>query len=402
MPKTRKNNSGSYQNRNGRHIIQWSLNGKRKTKSFKSEKAALAFLESVAKCHTLLKISEYFNKWIENRPNTPSNYGYKVRFAKHWAPIIGHLAPGDLNIPILKESIGIFKKNGLSKATVGLNFRILSSFLSELVENGIIQQNYVSQLSSKTKKEFKSIKDPAKIPFIKNIQDISRIYTWMNGISKSASLAFAIGALAGLRLNEIRALSWEDIDFDQHLIHVRWQAGSSQDGEDRLRAPKNKTERMVPISNDLYIILQKWFEQTQGNGWLIRPTFSNDKNKKFIGKNHLTGLLKRALKVLKINKLNWYAGTRHTFATHYIMGGGNMGKLKEILGHSSIQTTERFYLHLIPGKYSEEDRNIIKVELKNYEKPQDWKLKEIDSKIRGDLLPSDGHWNERDSRPNGE
>jgi integrase len=159
---------------------------------------------------------------------------------------------------------------------------------------------------------------------------------------------------------------------------------------------------MVPISNDLYIILQKWFEQTQGNGWLIRPTFSNDPNKKFIGKDHLTGLLKRALRVLKINKLNWYAGTRHTFATHYIMNGGKMGTLKEILGHSSIQTTERYYLHLIPGKYSEEDRNIIKVELKNYEKPEDWKLKEIDSKIRGDLLPSDGHWNERDSRPNGE
>ena len=113
-------------------------------------------------------------------------------------------------------------------------------------------------------------------------------------------------------------------------------------------------------------------------------------------------LLRRGLKVLKIGKLSWYAGTRHSFASHWVMAGGSLVKLKEIMGHASFSTTERSYLHLVPGQYSEADRNVIQVELKDYEKPKDWKLLDIDSKLRGELTPSDGHFNRRDSRPNGQ
>ena len=38
-------------------------------------------------------------------------------------------------------------------------------------------------------------------------------------------------------------------------------------------------------------------------------------------------------------------GTRHTFATHYMMDGGNLWDLQKILGHADIKTTERRYAH---------------------------------------------------------
>lgn len=407
--KKRKNNSGSYQNRDGRHIIQFLRDGKRHTKSFKTEENARAALKDLSKVKTDASTEEFpwnlntrFLIWIVSRGHSATNYGYKVRYCKHWGPIIGHLRPEDIDVAILKGAIATFKKKGLGKSSVGLLFRILSSFMSEMLEDGVIAKNPVQLLSKKTRGDLISIKDPSKNPFIKKLEDVSRIYTWLNGQSKSVSIGFALGALAGLRLNEIRALSWPDIDFENRLIHVRWQAGTAKDGTDRLRAPKNKTGRSVPISDSLYTILESWFERTLGEGWLIRPHYTDDKNKKFIGRAALTDLLRRAVSILKIPKLSWYAATRHTFASQWVMAGGSLVKLKEIMGHASFSTTERSYLHLVPGQYSNEDRNVLKVELKNHEKPVDWKLLDIDSKVRGDILPSDHWFNVRDSRPNGE
>ena len=406
MTKRRANNSGSYQQRGNRHVIQWSSDGKRRTKSYPTEIEARTALSEMDKLKLgkntdkSSNIAKLFKNWIEEKDPTPTFYGYWVRFNKHWEPIIGNLKPNELDGPLLKAAMPIFKKNGLSKSSIGLLFRILSSFLSEMVEDGLMEKNPVSLLS---KKGLKGPSDPAKVQFIKKLEDISRVYTWLNGYNKSVSIAFSIGVLAGLRINEIRGLSWQDIDFNNKVINIKWQAGTSRfDGADRLRPPKSQKSRIVPISNDLYKILQNWFETTRGEGWLVRPEYSNDVNKKFIGKDTLRLTLKKCLRVLKLPKLTWYSATRHTFASQWVIAGGSLVKLKEIMGHASFSTTERAYIHLIPGQFSETDRNVLQIELKNYEKMADWKLLEINSKVRGDLLPSDGHWNERDSRPNGQ
>jgi integrase len=104
-------------------------------------------------------------------------------------------------------------------------------------------------------------------------------------------------------------------------------------------------------------------------------------------------LFRRALKVLKISKMNFYAGTRHTYGSQFIMAGGSLTKLKEILGHSSSSTTEKYYVHLTTDKYSDADRNMVKVKLKDFEKPVDWRLlnKFDDLKIdpRHRIVPTD-------------
>src|ERR1022692_308763 len=197
MTKRRANNSGSYQNRNGRHIVQFCSNGKRLTRSFPSELEARTAMADLSKIRPKnfnkeLTIAQLFYKWNIGRPENPSNYGYKVRFTKHWEPIIGNLKPNELNTALLKSTIPIFKKNGLNNASVGLLFRILSSFCSELVENELMEKNPVSLLSRKTKKDFISDRDPTKTLFLKKIEDISRVYTWLNGQNRSVSIAFAI------------------------------------------------------------------------------------------------------------------------------------------------------------------------------------------------------------------
>ncbi len=60
--------------------------------------------------------------------------------------------------------------------------------------------------------------------------------------------------------------------------------------------------------------------------------------------------------------LRWYQATRHTFASQWVMNGGSIEKLKEILGHYAVVITER-YAHLRPHLFTARDLATIDVSL---------------------------------------
>jgi integrase len=66
--------------------------------------------------------------------------------------------------------------------------------------------------------------------------------------------------------------------------------------------------------------------------------------------------LRPVLKALGLARpgLGWYEATRHTFASQWVLAGGSIEKLKEILGHYSVVMTER-YAHLKPDLFSPKD-----------------------------------------------
>jgi site-specific recombinase XerD len=63
--------------------------------------------------------------------------------------------------------------------------------------------------------------------------------------------------------------------------------------------------------------------------------------------------LKDALEKLQLPALTWYSATRHTFASQWVLAGNSLEKLREIMGHSTVQVTERYaaerQLHLPIG-----------------------------------------------------
>jgi hypothetical protein len=62
----------------------------------------------------------------------------------------------------------------------------------------------------------------------------------------------------------------------------------------------------------------------------------------------------------KRSYLTWYQATRHTFASHYMMAGGDLAKLQAELGHSHITTTQR-YAKLSPELRTPKDRTLIQL-----------------------------------------
>jgi hypothetical protein len=81
-----------------------------------------------------------------------------------------------------------------------------------------------------------------------------------------------------------------------------------------------------------------------------------------LGVHRLGRELTAALARLGLPPLTWYQSTRHTFASQWVIDGGDMRELQQIMGHSSVAVTER-YAHLRPGHFSEKTTQRIGVTL---------------------------------------
>ena len=77
----------------------------------------------------------------------------------------------------------------------------------------------------------------------------------------------------------------------------------------------------------------------------------------------MTSLIKKACKKLKLPEVTFYEAGRHTFASQWVLNGGSIEKLREILGHSTVLVTER-YAHLKPELFQEADLLRVDVSLR--------------------------------------
>ena len=170
--------------------------------------------------------------------------------------------------------------------------------------------------------------------------------------SEPLNVAYALGALAGLRTGEVFALRWLHVDLAARRIHVR----------ESVKGPlKDEDSRVVPILDRLLPVLADWKLRTGGEGRVIPPLRCDGQK---IDKGTPGTYLRLALDELGLARegLRWYQATRHTFASQWVMNGGSIEKLKEILGHYSVVITER-YAHLRPDLFTARDLATIDVSL---------------------------------------
>src|SRR5437762_6365495 len=168
--------------------------------------------------------------------------------------------------------------------------------------------------------------DPKKTPFIERLDDVRRIFL---ALPEPLNVAYAIGALAGLRTGEVFALRWTHVDLAARRIHVRESVnGPLKDGDSRI----------VPVLDALLPILTEWKLKSGGAGRVIPPMRCDGKK---IDNATPGNYLRAALEQLELTQpgLGWYEATRHTFASQWVLSGNSIEKLSAILGHYSVVMT---------------------------------------------------------------
>jgi len=354
--------------------VRWYENGRRRFKTYATREIAEQVLAKIVSEMAVedAGLHRDYDKapnldtlaaaWVERRLQThraAKDDGY--RWKLHLGPTFGRMKPHEIDAAKLRRFIEGKLAEGLSPTTVGHCIRQLSTFYSDIIEAGHAPANPVASLPRSTRRLFKSIYDTRSTPFLERPEDVRRLYLAM---AEPYNVIFIFGEQTGCRVGEILGMQWRDIDLPGRKIHVRQQM---QDG--RLCALKDKESRIVPLSTTLAPILEAWKLKTGGVGQLFVPANLRHGGRpdigspaQFIRPITVHKALAKALAACELPKMTLYQCTRHTFASQWVMNGGNMEVLAKIMGHSSTSTTQH-YAHLAPDFFGAKAFDMVAVDL---------------------------------------
>lgn len=204
----------------------------------------------------------------------------------------------------------------------------LRSYYSYLYDNGLVNRNMFKYISLPRKEKL--------LPKYVNSNDLDIIFDSIkldNKVGIRNRLIFELLYATGIRVSELCNICISDIDINQRTIRI---------------VGKGNKERIVIFNHTCSDILSLYLDEA-------RCLFLNGKNSKylFIGMNKTNHLSVRSVELI-IDKVILNAGInknitphtiRHTFATHLLNEGCDILIVKELLGHSSLDTTG-IYTHI--------------------------------------------------------
>jgi integrase len=154
---------------------------------------------------------------------------------------------------------------------------------------------------------------------------------------------WATALYAGLRLGELQALTWNDIDFDRNLINIQ----RSWDRHTGFIPPKSRSgNRRVPLTSTLRReLLNHRLRQGKGGQGFVFP---NQRGTKPFNPSTITLHAKPAWDATGLTPITLHE-CRHSYAAYMIAAGINTKALSTYMGHSTITITLDRYGHLLPG-----------------------------------------------------
>lgn len=170
-----------------------------------------------------------------------------------------------------------------------------------------------------------SLKKEARLPVILNRNELKKLFAAPPLLKHRILLTLVYSA--GLRSQEVSNLKLSDIDFARKTIHIRQS--------------KYKKDRMVPLAAYMVRGLKKYITAENPHGFL----FNGKQPGQPYSQKALNWVMRKALKISRIQKEVNLHSLRHSYATHLLEEGINIVTVKELLGHANIATT-MIYLHV--------------------------------------------------------
>ena len=248
------------------------------------------------------------------------------------------------------------KGGGLSAAYLNKHLQAFQKFSDYLRQNGRLllpkldiqtEEDNSEVTDILTQEEIKQLYEITNLQYEQKKNDKGIVYYEAMQLRDRAMLSIFYGC--ALRRNEVVHLDISDIHFEKSLLHVR--------------KGKGYKERMVPITKQSLQHLQNYLYDG-------RPYFCNDKNEAFF----VTQSGKRlggTMMLIRLKQLIQFTGNaelmqkdihlhtlRHSIATHLLQNGMKLERIKEFLGHGSLDSTQ-IYTHFLQTENQTDYANTI-------------------------------------------
>ncbi len=246
-----------------------------------------------------------------------------------------------IDLLTLRAYLAALKKTGLSKATVARKLATLRSFFQYLTREGWVDQNPARWITTPKKEK--------RLPKFLSVDEAQRLMgtpiaetraSALSPAQRGGSSPLEAGASrrtlrdaaileifysTGIRISELVLLKKGDIDFQAGLMRV---------------FGKGRKERVVPIGEKAMTVLKEYVQLFPST----RESIFCNANGDALTTRTVHRIVKQYMS--KIDRPSFSPHTlRHTFATHLLEGGANLRAVQEMLGHTTLSTTQR-YTHL--------------------------------------------------------
>lgn len=272
---------------------------------------------------------------------TQTKYSYMIE--KHINPLLGKKRISTLTVPIVNDFLLDKLNNGRLDGTGGLSQSYVKTMaiIIESALNYAVAEGYCQPLRNQIIKP-SLVKKEMQILSLSAQQHFEALA--VNDIDETITGIF-IALYTGLRIGEVCALSWDDIDLDNQIIHVRHTIsriqiynGTSHETVLILDVPKTKASiRDIPISPLLLPILIYMKGQAVSN-------FVISTHQSFTSTRTFDYRYKKVFQNFGLPEINFHS-LRHTFATRCVEVGVDVKSLSQMLGHSNVATTLNTYVH---------------------------------------------------------
>ena len=378
--------AGICQRKNGRYDARFTDRfGKRQSISGKDLKdvkrrynEALYENEKQINIKQSILLDEWYSEWMNVykfdviRENTKSHYN--LIYKKHISPTLGKMNLTDIDQLTIKKLIKKLKQDGYGYETQNKVKIVLVDIFNKALINEYVRKNPAKGISVKRdeKKEVKVLSEEEQILFFDCAKG-----TFYNNL-------FVVAVSTGMRIGELAALRWSDIDWKTNVIKVTRTLVYQKYEDDEQKSfhfenPKTATsKRNIPINHQCEMALKRQYMQKNVIAQKAPKSKSVDKQyadllftTKFdtpINSQIICEAIKKV--VDEVNLTRDYVDEievfsphcfRHTFATRCFEAGIQPKTVQAYLGHASLQMTMDLYTSVMPKHMSNEMDKVSEV-----------------------------------------
>ncbi len=291
-----------------------------------------------------MKYKDWLSEWLSNyihTSNKPRTYvRYENMMALHIIPALGNYELNEITPILLQKFItnlaiggNKLKKQGLSASYIACIMSVVQNSLKTAYSLGLISECNLNNI---------------KLPKIAQKQvecftalEQKKIESYILSSKRQRLKGIILCFYTGLRIGELLALTWQDIDFVNKTMIVQKSSHDGYvNGKHCVIVDKPKTHnstRQIPLSKNLLALLKQ-----------IKKDSKCEYVISYNDKPLLVRTYQRTFDLL-LKKLNiphrGFHSTRHTFATRAIECGMDVKSLSEILGHKNATITLNRYAH---------------------------------------------------------
>jgi integrase/recombinase XerC len=253
----------------------------------------------------------------------------------------------DIDHRVIREYLGYLHDQQLQKSSMARKLAALRSFLKFCAREGMVRENAARLVATP--------KLPKRVPSILSAEEMNEFLDGLatagkprakRGAARPSKAAQDAAALllerdrailellyaSGLRVSELTGLNLEDIDRKERMLRV---------------IGKGNKERIIPYGSKAEEALERYWPirakllARPGSGGDVRAVFLNHEGRR-MGNRSVARVVKKYVRLMNVNWDLHPHSLRHAFASHLLADGADLRAIQELLGHSSLSTTQRY------------------------------------------------------------